>query len=660
MIQYSLITLLALTSLGFAALYFRTLSASGRTNKKELSFRTLAAVAPAGIWRTNPAGEAVFVNSAWLEMTGLHDDEWAGAGWSHAIHPEDRERVLSQWKEAVSRKDIFREEWRWLRPDGSARWVTTLCAPEYAPNGEILGYVGINIDINRAKQLELDLKLARERAENAGSAKTNFLANMSHEIRTPMNSVIGFTELLLESDLDDSQRDKAQLIADSGRAMLRLLNDILDVAKIEAGHLRILNEATDLRQIIRNCIQLMEPIAIAKSVSVSMWVDDDVPDLIEMDHQRIRQIILNLVGNAVKFTETGGVDVEARVERSKAGDSIKISVIDSGIGISEDRLQSIFSPFAQAESDPSHAFGGTGLGLTISSELVKMMGGEIKAQSRLGLGSSFTVLLPLRLIKPDETEDNGADGVNMIPEDIRNCRVLIAEDHAINQQLIMAMVSSLEVKAELVSNGREAVDAVVRADEDGMPFQMILMDMQMPEMDGLEATRRLRDIGYTSRQLPIIALTANCYPDDIAACRHAGMQAHLGKPITLVDLAKEMSKLLKRNEMLSQREMETSNDIVAQEPASAGVMYDLERRYRSRKQLLLRQIEDCLTRSASEIDWDLITSELHKLAGVAANFGEPQLGEISRRLEHQIKQTPQPDLRRAALEREWEEFNQAA
>ena len=625
----------------------------------DVSFRTLADVSPAGMWRTDPQGRATFVNRAWEDMTGLTDGAWKGEAWAQAIHPADRERVFAQWKEAVEFRSRFRAEWRWQRPDGSSLWVITLGAPEFDDEGTLVAYVGLNIDIDRSKKLEADLKRARERAENAAASKSSFLANMSHEIRTPMNGVIGFTELLLASELDEEQRTQVQLIADSGKAMMRLLNDILDMAKIESGQLKIMPEPTDIRQKLHHCVKLLEPIAISKQLKLNVWVDDDVPDLLVLDRLRVRQIMLNLIGNAVKFTEHGGIDVETRVETTSNGSELAVTVIDTGIGIPREQLASIFKPFTQEDSSRTRRFGGTGLGLTFCRQLSEMMGGRISVESKQGVGTSFTVRLPLVAAETPQRRSTDRPSEKKIAQRLAGARVLIAEDHSINQQLIMAIIDSLNMDAVLAANGREAVEAVEQAEADGQPFDAVLMDMLMPEMDGLEATRCIREMGYTSAQLPIVALTANCYPDDIAACRQAGMQGHLGKPLTGEELARELSRLITRNAGLP-APGDRPDDLSSGDPQKSALIQSLEAKYHARKEELIDHISYCLHGDPEATDWGVIADELHKLAGVAANFGDARLGEIARRLQRALREARQPASRLEALNREWDGLRDAA
>lgn len=659
MIEHIVLALVSVTTVVIAILFYWHRSERHKLEAQGLSFRTLAECSPAGIWRTDAKGQCVYVNKAWEDMAGMHEQEWRGNGWADALHPDDCERVFASFVSAVAKLEKFEEEIRWKRADGSDMWVRTLGAPEFDNSGRLLGYVGINLSIQRSKQLEKELSAAVDKAKQADASKTAFLANMSHEIRTPMNGVIGFTELLLETDLNDEQRGQVQLIADSGRAMMSLLNEILDVAKIESGQMRINYEPTDIRSKLRHSAKLMEPLAKSNKLSFGVWVDDAVPEMVQMDALRLRQIILNLVGNAVKFTETGGIDLEARVENSSKGRHLLISVIDTGVGIEQSRLEAIFKPFSQENSGIAQRHGGSGLGLSISNQLVEMMDGTITVHSRLGVGTNFTVRLPLIEVSPGSLP-MPIESETPVPAltHLEAMRLLIAEDHAINQQLILAMVSSLGLNAQLAENGQEAIDAVVRAEEEGRPFDVILMDVQMPQVDGLEASRSLRGLGFDAERLPIIALTANCYPDDIAACRKAGMQSHLGKPITTVALARELARCFPPPPMASHEAVAAG--LERRDPNAHASLADLEVRYLDRKGQLFDILRDSLGDSPEAVDWDNLAGELHKLAGIAANFGEAELGKASSRLERRLRLTPEPHLRLAALQREWPSFEEAA
>lgn len=506
-------------------------------------------------------------------------------------------------------------------------------------------------------ELHTQLAATRDTADQALQARSRYLADMSHEIRTPMNGIIGFTDLLLESDLDETQRGQIQLIADSGRAMMQLLNDVLDHAKIEAGQLSLAPEPTVIGDQLRHCIALMEPMARAKGISLGMWVDEAVPDTVELDPLRMRQVLLNLIGNAVKFTPSGGIDVEARTENSSDGRFLLVSVIDTGVGIDESRLDTLFSPFAQEDISTSRHFGGTGLGLAISNQLVAMMGGRITVQSKRGVGTQFTVRLPLSLAKIPAASKKGPAHHSAMAAmtSLRGARVLIAEDHSVNQELIRTMAETLQLEARFVANGEDAVAAIVQAATQNEPYAAVLMDLRMPQMDGLEATRRLRAMGFDAETLPVIALTANCYPEDVEECKAAGMQSHLGKPVTAVALARELTRWLSPG----QRQDGDLNDAFTA-TSTRSTPTNLRDRYRDRKSMLVGRLRQSLGEAPENTDWDGLAHQLHKMAGIAACFGEPELGEAARRLEHDLTTLHNPNDLLAALRREMPVFERAS
>lgn len=729
----------------------------------ERKFQTLANLAPAGIFRTDGVGNCLYVNDAWLRLTGFEDDSWMNDGWASSVHPDDRERIFSAWRAAVADRRDFREEWRWVRKDGSISWVDGIGRPEVDENGRVSSFVGVNIDITerrmaeeklaeREAQLELlatnatdavfrigldgrclyaspsvkrltgiepsemvgrqmlarfhpddcaivtdaflslvsgakaeqiityrsemrgtsgeyrwleancgvvrgtdcrpreviasirdvthkkalehDLRQARERAEQAASAKAAFLANMSHEIRTPMNGVLGFTELLASTALDPQQQHHVQLIADSGRAMMRLLNDILDISKIDSGQMQISCEAVDLRHKLNNCVRLMETVAVAKGLTLKMEVDGSVPAYVASDPLRVRQIALNLIGNAIKFTEAGGVDIRVTTDAAAPNPRLLIAVSDTGVGIPQDRLGTIFQQFAQADASIARRFGGTGLGLSISSELARLMGGSISVTSEVGKGSTFTVALPLK-----EAAGTPPDAMSIVDEQStpvpaqRRARVLIAEDHDVNQMLMLSMATSANFDAEIAENGAEAIAMVEAAVRAGTPFDLVLMDMQMPVVDGLAATRELRAKGFSSTQLPIVALTANAYQDDIAACRAAGMQAHLSKPVRAREIREVVAKF-------------TQATIPASVPTPAGLAAKPSARtlYMERRTQTLNAVAEAVRRGqVDEVSLAAIVDLLHKLAGTAGFFGEDGLGAAASELEDRLSCATEAD-----------------
>ncbi len=524
-------------------------------------------------------------------------------------------------------------------------------------------------DISDAKQLEADLTKARQKAEHAAKAKATFLANMSHEIRTPMNGVIGFTDLLLDSGLDDTQRRHAQLIADSGRAMMRLLNDILDMSKIDSGKLTIVPATVDLRAKIDACVRLLQPVADRAGILLEAKVEDDVPLRLVGDPLRLRQIMLNLIGNAVKFTEHGSVSVHAKAK----ADFLEISIADTGIGISPGRLNDIFDQFRQADGSIARKYGGTGLGLAISSQLARLMGGEIVVESRLDHGTTFTVRIPLLVVSdvPEPWDDAFLSPLPDIlppapsrpalpqigPQTGDAARVLVAEDNDINQELVLAMARSAGLDPDLAVDGTEAIAMVEAAHAEGRPYRLVLMDMQMPEMDGLEATRRLRRAGFEPEMLPIIALTANCFAEDIAACREAGMQGHLAKPLQMAAMKDAIATYLAP---ASQPGPESEVAII--EPMVGSIVGEADSlavRYRERKAKLLSDLAE-VAAGQGEAQWDMLAMQLHKLAGTAGYFGEPQLGELARALEDRLRYAEDGAARLELIRSEWETMQKVA
>lgn len=749
-----------------------------RMVESERRFQTLAGLAPAGIFRTDTNGRCTYVNAAWLRISGLGEDEWQNEGWATALHPEDLQRVFDGWVAAVEARAEYRDEFRWLRPDGTEVWTEVSAQPEFDDRGKLIGFIGVQMDISErrraeaklaereaqltllannatdavfrltldghclyaspsargllgidagrligaqmltrfhpddhdsvtgvfaelagarieskivayraellqqpgvyrwmeancglvrdekgapseiiasirdvsaSKAMEEELREARERALGAGAAKAAFLANMSHEIRTPMNGVLGFTEMLAETELDPTQQHYVRLITDSGRAMMRLLNDILDMSKIDSGQMHISAEPVDLAKKLRKCSQLMIPIARGKGVDLTFTVDPALPKYVVGDPLRLRQLLLNLIGNAVKFTDRGSIDVTVK----PVDGQLQIEIADTGVGIAADRLSAIFQRFSQADDSVASKYGGTGLGLSISTELAKLMGGSISVVSAVGVGSTFTLTLPLieadwfepgqRATLPSTALPTGQAGQSL--------RVLIAEDHDVNQALITAMANAAGMVPTIAVNGAKAVEMVEAAAAEGNPYDIVLMDIQMPVLDGLEATRQIRQLGYGPDRLPIIAITANAYATDAAGCIAAGMQGHLAKPIRLRDLqalvvqfvdAKRPTEDVDRAIILAR----SQDDIVAL--------------YQKRKNKLLAAIALGLRRQdLDSATIDQLATMLHNLAGTAGFFDEAPLGELASKLEHDLKDGSAQDWPRI-LEAGWNELQKAA
>jgi len=445
----------------------------------------------------------------------------------YAASPEQMEQWVAE-RLALHRQDRS----QLIQKLGDGRTLRIL--EQRMPNGYTVGF---RVDITELVQ-------ATEAAQEASRSKSQFLANMSHEIRTPMNAILGMLMLLRKTPLTPQQDDYASKSERAAQSLLSLLNDILDLSKVESGKMTLDPHAVDLHQLLADVRVIVDAYVGSKSVQVGFDLDAQAPACVQVDALRLKQVLINLCGNAVKFTPQGHVTLAIhQMDRSADKAMLKFSVQDEGIGIAPENQQSIFNGFTQAEASTTRRFGGTGLGLAISQRLIALMGGKLELTSALGRGSRFYFTLALPVVAAEPAQDTPSGVSDLAGQRLAGLRILVAEDNFVNQQIAMELLTSEGAHVTLAVNGQEAVDAVSNPDA---AFDVVLMDMQMPVMDGLEATRALRR-RFDASQLPIVAMTANAMDSDREACLQAGMNDHVGKPFQMGHLVQVLRSVTRTN-----------------------------------------------------------------------------------------------------------------
>jgi PAS domain S-box-containing protein len=515
-------------------------------------YRNLADSIPHAVWRAKADGTMDYFNHVWTETTGLTSEQSVGLGWQSAFNPRGLRELLRTWMKAMEAGQPFQIECQIKGADGEWRWHWIHGVPEKKLAGEVIAWLGTCTDIQDRKESEDRLIEARKEADAANSAKTHFLANMSHEIRTPLNAILGFAELLGADDMKAESRDSLVTIQRNGRSLLNIIDEILDISKVEANRLELEEIDVDLRSMITDVYSLLSVQAKEKKLTLTADCKTKVPKRVTTDPTRLRQILINIIGNALKFTSQGGVHIDMSWDLPVGARQglLRFVITDTGVGIDPLHAGRLFQPFTQADSSTTRKFGGTGLGLALSKKLAIALGGDVRLEStKMNTGSTFVVEVRAPHIEGVEhwSDFNDAvitEGQATAAANARNkgashghltgLNVLVVDDASDNRTLISRFLIAAGACVDCAVDGFDGMNHAL-----GKNYDVVLMDIQMPLLDGYTATTRLRAGGYRK---PIIALTAHALKEERESSIKAGCDDHLTKPIDRATLINRVAK----------------------------------------------------------------------------------------------------------------------
>lgn len=579
--------------------------------ESEQRFRQVAENIREVIWLSDVAKNKIIYISPGYELVwgrtcrSLYDSPLT---WLEALHPEDRGRVLDAAKTKQARGD-YDETYRIVRPDGETRWIRDRAFPVRDESGAVYRIAGLAEDVTERLLLNEELRSARDAALASDQAKSEFLANISHEMRTPLNAIQGMCELMTVQPLPEPHAGRARLAHDAVKILTATIDDLLDLAKIEAGRMTLDPIPTDARALFAETIALASPQAAAKNLSLTLEIAQDVPSLLRVDPLRLRQIVSNLLNNALKFTETGAVTLRVSSEpRGQNEVFLDVSVRDSGIGIAPEAQGRLFQSFTQADASTTRRYGGTGLGLAICRRLVEAMDGEIGLESAQGVGSLFWFRVPLS-VEGALAHSEPAPPPAPAPSGLRT---LVVEDNEANRRIAVEMLAHLGVNAETAENGAEALARLKSAS-----YDLVFMDCSMPAMDGYEATSQWRRHEAAGARLPIIAMTAYALQGDREKCLAAGMDDYLSKPVRLRDFAAALSRWA----------APVDAAVLAKAAALVG---DAAPRW---KKEFLEDARRLLAEMRAAKSPDALKRAAHTLSGSSVSLGARRLSAMCRRIE---------------------------
>ena len=526
--------------------------------EREERYRAILEGIEDGYYEVDFKGNATFFNKSYCELVGYSEDELMGMNYRNYVNADTAKRLHEIFHHVFNTGIPTRAmDWPLQRKDGTVCYVEISVSLMRNREGKRCGFRGIMRDITQRKKAEEELTQAKVKAEAASVAKSEFLANMSHEIRTPMNAVIGFCDILLDTDLTEEQKDYADSIRKNGDALLSLINDILDFSKIESGELEFEHIDFDPELVVYDVFDAIRPRIGNKPIELLCRIDDDLPPRANGDPGRLRQILTNLVGNAAKFTFQGEIEVSVDIERmDDTSIDVHIRVRDTGIGMSEDQLSIIFEPFRQADGSTTRKYGGTGLGLTICRKLSTLMGGDIRVESAMGKGTVFHLMLPLSCARDKTVRKHSFVS-------IKGKRVLVVDDNETNLVIVKYVLEKEGMEVTILNESCAVMDALLASERSFAPFDLAVIDIQMPGVSGHQVAGQIRAAETPGRRLPLLAFSS-LLEKDAEACRKSGFDGFLNKPVNRRKLCRMIEGLLGDVSVKTTAENQAPSPIVTQ------------------------------------------------------------------------------------------------